>query len=65
MSEAISKARSEGRQHRRCRGDRRDGLPTGLGSPVFGKLDADVAGALMGIGGVKAVEIGAGTGRRG
>ena len=36
------------------------GLPAGLGSPVFGKLDADLAGALMGIGGVKAVEIGVG-----
>lgn len=36
------------------------GVPAGLGEPVFGKLDADLAGALMGIGGVKAVEIGAG-----
>jgi chorismate synthase len=36
------------------------GVPAGLGEPVFGKLDADLAGALMGIGGVKAVEIGTG-----
>ena len=36
------------------------GVPPGLGSPVFGKLDAGLAGALMGIGGVKSVEIGAG-----
>ncbi|OPY26380.1 MAG: chorismate synthase [Methanocella sp. PtaU1.Bin125] len=36
------------------------GVPAGLGSPVFGKLDAGLAGALMGIGSVKGVEIGAG-----
>jgi len=36
------------------------GVPSGLGDPVFDKLDADLAGALMGIGAVKGVEIGAG-----
>lgn len=36
------------------------GVPEGLGEPVFGKLDADLAGALMGINAVKAVEIGDG-----
>jgi chorismate synthase len=36
------------------------GVPPGLGDPVFGKLDADIARALMSIGSVKAVEIGAG-----
>jgi chorismate synthase len=36
------------------------GVPAGLGEPVFEKLDADLACALMGIGAVKAVEIGAG-----
>ncbi len=35
-------------------------VPAGLGEPVFEKLDAQLAGALMGIGAVKAVEIGAG-----
>jgi chorismate synthase len=35
-------------------------VPPGLGDPVFDKLDAAIAGALMGIGAVKAVEIGAG-----
>lgn len=35
-------------------------VPPGLGEPVFDKLDANLAGALMGIGAVKAVEIGAG-----
>jgi len=36
------------------------GCPPGLGDPVFGKLDALIAGALMSIGGVKGVEIGDG-----
>ncbi|MBF0573156.1 MAG: chorismate synthase, partial [Desulfamplus sp.] len=35
-------------------------VPAGLGDPVFDKLDADIAKALMSIGAVKAVEIGAG-----
>jgi chorismate synthase len=37
-----------------------DGVPPGLGAPVYGKLDADLAAALMGINAVKGVEIGAG-----
>lgn len=36
------------------------GVPQGLGEPVFDKLDADIAKALMGIGSVKGVEIGMG-----
>ncbi|MCI0434924.1 MAG: chorismate synthase, partial [Gemmatimonadetes bacterium] len=36
------------------------GVPAGLGEPVFDKLDADLAGGLMGINAVKGVEIGAG-----
>ncbi len=36
------------------------GVPTGLGEPVFDKLDADIARALMAIGSVKGVEIGFG-----
>lgn len=36
------------------------GLPPGWGEPVFDRLDADIAHALMGINAVKAVEIGAG-----
>lgn len=36
------------------------GVPAGLGDPVFDKLDADLAKALMSVGAVKAVEIGAG-----
>lgn len=36
------------------------GCPPGLGDPVFGKLDALLASALMSIGGVKGIEIGSG-----
>jgi chorismate synthase len=37
-----------------------DGIPAGLGAPIYGKLDGDLAAALMGINAVKGVEIGAG-----
>ena len=36
------------------------GVPPGLGEPVFDRLDADIAHALMGINAVKGVEVGAG-----
>ncbi|HEX3847690.1 MAG TPA: chorismate synthase [Steroidobacteraceae bacterium] len=36
------------------------GVPPGWGEPVFERLDADLAGAMMGINAVKGVEIGAG-----
>ncbi len=36
------------------------GVPVGLGAPVYGKLDADLAAAMMSINAVKGVEIGAG-----
>ncbi len=38
------------------------GVPVGLGEPLFDKLDADIAYAMMGINAVKGVEIGAGFG---
>ncbi len=38
------------------------GVPPGLGEPVFDRLDADLAHAMMGINAVKGVEIGAGFG---
>jgi chorismate synthase len=37
-----------------------EGAPPGLGAPVYAKLDADLAGALMSINAVKGVEIGEG-----
>ena len=36
------------------------GVPAGWGAPLYGKLDADLAAAMMGINAVKAVEIGDG-----
>ncbi len=39
---------------------RASNVPAGLGEPVYGKLDADLASAMMGINAAKAVEIGAG-----
>jgi chorismate synthase len=38
------------------------GVPVGLGAPLYAKLDADIAAAMMGINAVKGVEIGAGFG---
>jgi len=38
------------------------GVPVGLGAPLFDKLDADIAYAMMGINAVKGVEIGEGFG---
>ncbi|HWA92553.1 MAG TPA: chorismate synthase [Rhizomicrobium sp.] len=37
-----------------------EGIPAGLGAPVYAKLDADLAGAMMSINAVKGVEIGDG-----
>ena len=39
-----------------------EGVPAGLGAPIYGKLDSDIAAALMSINAVKGVEIGAGFG---
>ncbi len=38
------------------------GVRAGLGAPIYGKLDSDLAAAMMGINAVKGVEIGAGFG---
>jgi chorismate synthase len=37
-----------------------DGIPAGLGAPIYGKLDGELAAALMSINAVKGVEIGDG-----
>jgi chorismate synthase len=39
-----------------------EGVPSGLGAPIYGKLDQDIAAAMMSINAVKGVEIGAGFG---
>jgi chorismate synthase len=41
---------------------RAEGVPAGWGAPIYGKLDAELAAALMSINAVKGVEIGAGFG---
>ena len=41
-----------------------EGVPAGLGAPIYAKLDAELAAALMSINAVKGVEIGAGFRRR-
>lgn len=39
-----------------------EGVPAGLGAPIYGKLDQEIASGLMSINAVKGVEIGAGFG---
>ena len=39
---------------------RANGIPSGLGAPIYSKLDSDLAGALMSINAVKGVNIGSG-----
>ena len=59
----LSRWRAQGRLlDRRGDRDRGRGVPAGLGAPLYGKLDADLAAAMMGINAVKGVEIGAGFG---
>jgi chorismate synthase len=60
MEEAVSNARKEGDSLGGIAEVRVIGCPAGLGEPVFDKLDADLAKAVMSIGAVKGVEIGAG-----
>jgi chorismate synthase len=42
-----------------------EGVPAGLGAPIYAKLDQEIASAMMSINAVKAVEIGAGMGAAG
>ncbi len=58
--EALKAARSEGDSLGGIVRVEVRGLPSGLGEPVFGKLDAMLAAAVMSVGAVKGVEIGAG-----
>lgn len=60
MAREIEKARDEGDSVGGIAEVLVSGCPAGLGDPVFGKLDALLAHALMGIGAVKGVEIGEG-----
>ncbi len=60
MEERIKEIKSSGDSAGGIVEVRVTGCPSGLGEPVFDKLDADLAKAVMSIGAIKAVEIGAG-----
>jgi len=60
MEQRLEEARNEGDSLGGIVEVRVTGCPAGLGEPVFDKIDADLAGALMSIGTVKGVEIGDG-----
>jgi chorismate synthase len=60
MEQKLEEARSEGDSLGGIVEVRVTGCPAGLGEPVFDKINADLARALMSIGTVKGVEIGAG-----
>jgi len=60
MEQAMSRVRKEGDSLGGIVEVRVTGCPTGFGEPVFDKLDADLAKAVMSVGAVKGVEIGAG-----
>ena len=59
--ELIKKLRSEGNSVGGTVTCVIENVPSGVGDPVFDKLDAALAGAVMSVGAVKAVEIGDGT----
>ena len=68
MERTLQRVRDEGDSVGGMVEVRVSGCPVGLGEPVFAKLDADLAGAIMSVGAVKGVEVGAGfevAGRRG
>jgi chorismate synthase len=62
MEDALSEAKNRGDSLGGIVEIRVEGCPTGLGEPVFDKLDADLAKAIMSIGAVKGFEIGSGFG---
>lgn len=56
----IDQLRKQGNSVGACITAEADGVPTGWGEPLYARLDAEIAGAMMGINAVKGVEIGAG-----
>jgi len=60
MLEALDSAREDGDSLGGVVEVRVSGCPAGLGEPVFDKLDAELAKAIMSVGAVKGVEVGAG-----
>ena len=68
MAEEVKQARAAGDSVGGIVEVLAQGVPAGLGDPVFGKLDAALGGAMLSIGGIKGVEVGDGfavTQRRG
>lgn len=57
---ALDAARKDGNSMGGLVEVRASGVPAGLGAPIYGKLDTDLAAALMSINAVKGVEIGDG-----
>ncbi len=60
MEEKILKLASKGDSAGGLIECRAAGLPPGLGEPVFSKLDAEIAKAVLSIGGIKGIEFGGG-----
>ena len=60
LEEYIDALRREGDSIGACVTAEANGVPTGWGEPVYAKLDAELASAMMGINAVKGVDIGAG-----
>lgn len=60
MAERIDQLRRQGDSAGGIVQCRVGGIPAGIGEPVFGKLDAELAKAMLSIGAVKGVEFGAG-----
>jgi chorismate synthase len=60
MADRVAQVKAEGDSLGGVVEIRASGVPAGLGDPVFDKLDGEIAKAMMSIGAVKAVEIGAG-----
>lgn len=60
MQQAVLQAREDGDSVGGIVELRINGAPAGLGDPVFGKLDARLAGAICSLGAVKAIEFGDG-----
>ncbi len=60
MAERVEQVKNQGDSLGGIVEIRASGVPAGLGNPVFDKLDAELAKAVMSIGAVKGVEIGSG-----
>jgi chorismate synthase len=59
-AESLDRLRKEGNSVGAVIEVTASGVPAGLGAPIYGKLDTDLAAAMMSINAVKGVEIGAG-----